>query len=119
MKKMDGYHIEKAYFRTYKRHTNRPDEVNILNVDIKKNDGSYKDHITEIYLDKGYLAIIPISEQSGIFQDDTGEYTIQFHIDKPENLDTIPFRYEMKMYPMFGRHFEIVNGKKSNERYKK
>ena len=118
MKSIEGYHIATAYFKTKKHHTNRPDEINILNVDIKKNEGNYRDNVTEIFLDNTYLATIPISKESGIYKEDNNQYTIRFHIDKPENIGLVPFRYEMKLYPLFGRDFEISNGKTSNQRYR-
>lgn len=115
---MTGYHIARAYFRTKKAHSNRPDEIDILNVDIEKDKGDFTDNLVKIFLDKDYLAIIPSSKDNGIYKEDNGGYTIQFQIDVPKNLEFIPFRYDMKVYPMFGRHFTISNGNRSNEKYK-
>lgn len=117
VEELKNYHISKAYFKTKKKHSNRPNELSFINVDIEKNTKESVQGV-EIILDKEHLGMVPYSTETHIFRDGNN-FSIHFIIDKPENIDNIPFRYQMKLYPLFGTIYKIENGNSSNEVYKK
>lgn len=110
---LQGYHIRKAYFVTKKRHINRPNELKFINAEVTKESGDR----VEVYLDSTFLGTVPYSKESKIIKDGDN-FTIELYIDKPVNLDSNPFRYQMKMYHLFGNRFVINSGNKNHEVYK-
>lgn len=107
MQEIKGYLIYKAYFKTIKKHTNRPNEIQLINVDIKKTDNT----TVSIVLDNEEIGIVPSSSNSRILRNNN-KFNIYLTIDKPSNIDTVPFRYQMKLYQLFGKEFTIKGGDK-------
>ncbi len=108
MTEMTDFHISKAYFKTIQRHSNRPDELKFINAEVTKIDTQGR---MEVYLDKEFIGTVPCSNETKIIKDGNN-FTIVVKIDKPILLDEIPFRYQMKMYDLFGKTYTINNGKK-------
>lgn len=112
MKVLSNIHISKIYIKTKRTHSNRPNELDLVNVDVKPNDPDDNTRIS-VVLDSEEIGSIPYSENNKVFKTDDGRYNVTINVIKPINLSNVPFRYEMKMYDLFGRTFEIEGGNKN------
>ena len=112
---LNGYRISKAYFKTKKKHTNKPNDIELINASVIKGSGGR----TEIYLDSSLIGTVQYSNKSKIIKEEDS-VSIELYIETPKNIELLkPFAHQMKLYPLFGKTFKIENGSANNKVYKK
>lgn len=109
---MSDFYITSAEIVTKKYHTNKPNEYKLVNVSVSKLEEAPR---VDIILDGDFLGSVPYSDRSSVTIIDPKKkhIDITLGIDKPQNIDSVPFRYEMKMYGFFGKEFKIDNGNRN------
>lgn len=109
---MSDFYITSADIKTVKRHSNRPNEYKLVNVSVSKLEEAPR---VEIIIDGNSIGSVPYSNRSSVTIIDSKKQHIDIvlGIDKPENIDNIPFKYEMKLYGLFGKEFKIDNGNRN------
>lgn len=109
---MSDFYITSADIKTKKTHSNRPNEYKLVNVNVSKLEEPPR---VDINLDGQFIGSVPYSERSKveIIDKKKKHIDITLGIDKPENIDSVPFRYEMKLYEFFGKEFKIDNGNRN------
>lgn len=109
---MSDFYITSADLVTRKSHSNKPNEYKLVNVSVSKLEEPPR---VNIILDGIFLGSVPYSDKStvAIIDPKKKHVDIVLHIDKPQNLDSLPFKYEMKLYEFFGKEFRIDNGNRN------
>ena len=109
---MSDFYITSADIKTLKTHTNKPNEYKLINVSVSKLEEPPR---VDIILDGNLIGSVPYSSRSSVTIIDPKKkhVNIILGIDKPENIDSVPFRYEMKLYEFFGKEFKIDNGNRN------
>ena len=109
---MSDFYITSADLVTRKTHSNKPNEYKLVNVSVSKLEEPPR---VNIVLDGIFLGSVPYSDKStvAIIDPKKKHVDIVLYIDKPQNLDSLPFKYEMKLYEFFGKEFRIDNGNRN------
>lgn len=109
---MSDFYITSADIKTKKNHSNRSNEYKLVNVSVSKLEEPPR---VDIILDGKFIGSVPYSERSKveIIDPKKKHIDITLGIDKPTNIDSIPFKYEMKLYDFFGKEFRIDNGNRN------